>query len=1051
MYFFESFGQKVERLRDYKRKLNLTKKISLQKGNEFNEILRDLEIKKDYFEKSNSSSSLLRAITIKYKDCQEKFGSEIKALEKSQRNLVSGIEEIFSKDNSFQELYLYTDFIPEQTFHQLVVTLVKGHKENFVSYNSLKSLKSYREEFFEKGTVYVKDTRTAFADTILINDKNEILFLVRNKNDEFEPGKYCLPGGHVEDNENFKAAAIRELSEETGIELKMSDVVPCGRYLNSKVNIHFFTAKYNGNPSVLREREQVQYEWVPFDKVGEKPLIMDLKQILEEIVEIPRCILNSNEESSSRYYFDGSYIVNDEDAEIQKSLDKLCKDFNEDRIGLLELQKSCNSISLPHEVFFIRKGESFKCFAKLLQLDSKVDEGSLEKAIASGKLVKKKKLITRGGRTFLTTVWVKPDGDIAKEEVKREIPEHPMIGELTVDDEVTLTTSRGDKSGKVTMLMDTKEGICIVLRTPEGRSTEVYLKALKGVRKASPPTRSSPEATSTDEVPPIKIEPGSLKKKASLGGSSEVSLVQFTSTGKTFVLKTERSRDTGKSQLEDEACADNLYKLMGYDAPTSTIIEYEGKTHKLAPYIQGRELGSLTGKDKEKAKEILKKGFVMDCLLGNWDVIGASQDNILVVGSGDSMVVYRIDNGSALRHRARGASKPDFAFLSSTSIPEIDSMRDSSQNPSAAAIFGGITTAEIRTQAQFILSNKKRILSNVADPSVKKALENRLKWLESTYGTSVASTEDSSKPKIEERKPKPGYSSVVTEEYFEKGWDSFDFVANDGCKEHLKKKILEVEKNRESGYRRCAKSLGLSLEEYKTKLQGYTEAIFEKSKPFIAIKSDKVLPLIFTEGGRFKSQFETRSSGGSLSPSYRASEEEEYFAFPSDVTEYKEDRPVYGYMSNQRNGVISDSGKVPPTVSQYGNIYIEIKREKAMRSATCTFGDSLGKSRYFAATPFGKPHFTALQGMHDDSTSLSSKIKSIEDYIAGRTHRLSPNIAGCYTELQYHGQLRLEDVERIHITSKNFRDDVEMSTTLNNLIEFSAKTGRVCPVEFFTT
>lgn len=1052
MYFFKSFSQKVEELRDCRKKLNLNKSLSLQKGNEFSEVLRDLETKKNYFEKSNSSSSLLRAIAVKYNSCQEKYSSEIKSLEKSQKEIVSSIEEILNKSNVFQELYLYADFIPEQTFHQLVVTLVKGHKEGLVSHNSLKNLKSYREEVFEKGTVHVKDSRTLYADTILINDRNEILFLIRNKNDEFEPGKYCLPGGHVEDNENFKAAAIRELFEETGIELSVSDVVPCGKYLDSKANIHYFTAKYNGNPVVLEEREQMQYEWVPFDKVGEKPLIMNLKQNLEEVIEIPRCILNSNEESSSRYYFDGSYIVGDEDVEIQKSLDKLCGDFNEGKISLLELQKGCNSIELPHEVYYIRKGSDFKCFAKLLQLDSKADEESLEKAIASGKLVKKKKLITRSGRTFLTTVWVKPDGDIAKEEVKKEIPEHPVISELTVGDEVTLTTSRGDKEGTVSSLVDTKEGICIVLRTPEGKATEVYLKALKGAKKASSSTTPSPRSVSIDEPHPIKIEPGSLKKKAKLGGSSEVSLVELDSVpDKTFVLKTERSRDTGKSQLEDEACADKLYRIMGYDAPASTIVEYDGKTHKLSTYIQGRELGSLTGKDKDRAKEILKKGFVMDCLLGNWDVIGASQDNILVVGSGESMVVYRIDNGSALRHRAKGASKPDSAFLSSTHIPEIYTMRDGDLNPSAAEIYGDITYEEIRTQAQFILGNKDKILSNVTEPSVKKALENRLNWLESGYGTGMASTEDSSKLKTEERKPKAGYRSVVTEEYFEKGWDSFDFVANDGCKEHLKKKILEVEKSRESGYKRCAKSLGLSLEEYKAKLQEYTEAIFEKSKPFIAIKSDTVLPLIFTEGGRFKSQFETKSSGGSLSPSYRASEEEEYFAFPSDVTKNKKDRPVYGYMSNQRNGIISDSGKIPPTVSQYGNIYIEIKREKAMGSATCTFGDSLGKSRYFAATPFGKPHFTALQGMHDDSTNLSSKIKSIEDYIAGRTHRLSPNIAGSYTELQYHGQLKLEDVERIHITSKNFRGDVEMSTTLNNLIEFSAKTGRVCPVEFFTT
>lgn len=1045
MYFFKSFGQIVEALRGQRKELSLNKSLSLQKGNEFSEVLRDLENKKSYFEKSNSSSSLLRAITVKYNSCQEKYSSEIKTLEKSQREIISGIEEILNKGNVFQELYLYSDFIPEKTFHQLVVTLVKGHKEGQVSYNSLKNLKSYREETFEKGSVYVKDTRTLYSDIILINDRNEILFLVRNKNDEFEPGKYCLPGGHVEGNENFKAAAIRELFEETGIELSMSDVVPCGKYLDSKANIHYFTAKYNGNPVVLEEREQMQYEWVPFDKVGEKTLIMNLKQNLEEIIEIPRCILNSNEESSSRYYFDGSYIVKDEDAEIQKSLDKLCGDFNEGKISLLELQKGCNSIELSHEVYYIRKGSDFKCFAKLLQLDSKADEESLEKAIASGKLVKKKKLITRGGRTFLTTVWVKPDGDIAKEEVKKEIPEHPVISELTVGDEVTLTTSRGDKKGTVSSLVDTKEGICIVLRTPEGKATEVYLKALKGAKKAV----STPKAETIETSVPISIPPGTLKKKAKLGGSSEVSLVELDSVpDKTFVLKTERDRPTGKSQLSDEACADKLYRIMGYDAPASTIVEYDGKTHKLSTYIQGRELGSLTGKDKDRAKELVQKGFVMDCLLGNWDVIGASKDNILVVGSGESMVVYRIDNGSALRHRAKGALKPDSAFLSTTSIPEIDTMRDASLNPTAAEIFAGISDEEITRQAQFILKNKDKILSNVDDPTIQMALKSRLNWLESRYGLEAVAKE---KPRAEERKPKAGYSSIVTEEFFEKAWDTFEFKANEGCKEKLKSRIKRFEKNRDSGYRECAEALGLSVEEYKAKLQSYAEAIFAKSKPFIAIDSSKVLPLIFTSNGRFKSQFEVKSSRGSLSPEYRSEAEAIYFDFPDNPSANKDQRPVYGYMSNHPDGIISKEGKVPPSVSQYGNVYVEIKRSKAIESATCTFGDSLGHSNHLTAVPFGCPHFTALDGMHN-KTGIDRRIKNIEDYIAGNINRLDWDIAGTYTELQYHGQLKLEDVEAIHLTHESFdKGHEEMSAALNNLLKFSAETGSVCPVKLFTT
>ena len=44
----------------------------------------------------------------------------------------------------------------------------------------------------------------------VINDKNEILFIFRNK-------KWDLPKGKVEKNENISQTAIREVKEETGI------------------------------------------------------------------------------------------------------------------------------------------------------------------------------------------------------------------------------------------------------------------------------------------------------------------------------------------------------------------------------------------------------------------------------------------------------------------------------------------------------------------------------------------------------------------------------------------------------------------------------------------------------------------------------------------------------------------------------------------------------------------------------------------------------------------------------------------------------------------
>lgn len=1113
--FFDSFDKTVEKFRLLRNRLKLNKSILVQKSKEFKEISADYESKHEYFLKSETSTRLSKVVEDKFVSVKNKYLSEIDSLVKEQKLISDKFNKILKKGGIYHELNIYSDFIPEDKFHELVVTLTKAHQNKEITNETLSKLTSYKKVQFEKGSVYIKDNRTQYSDIILINERNEILFLIRNKNDEFEPGKYCLPGGHVEKDEGFRSAAIRECAEETGIQLKSSDVVPCGNYIDSKCNIHYFTAKYTGDPVVLEEREQIQYEWVPIDKVGEKPLLMNLKQNLEEVINIPKCILNPEHPSSDKYYFDGSTIVDEGDVELQKSLDKLCEDLNKGNISIFEFNESLPVDLSRYERYYIRKGNEFRTFVKLNNItkgdaskkvetvmreykegtlktsagktvkdkdqaiaialseaglskseDAEIkewdgkrykkvdnkwvlveDDTELQKALFTSRLIKKRKFITRGGKTFLTTVWVKPSGEVVKEEIKKEIPEDTRISDLSVGDKVVLTTSRGDKEGTIAALVDTKEGICISLRTPTGKATEVYLKALKSVKRST--TLDTIEDIKPDTKLPDTSDKDSLKKIKSLGGSSEVSLVEL--GGDKYVLKKERSRETGKEQLKDEVLADRLYKLMGYNTPVSALMEEDGSLYKISKFIEGREYGSLSGKDKEKAKEIIKKGFVMDCLLGNWDVLGASGDNILVVGSGDSMVVYRIDNGSALRHRARGGLKPSDAFLDSTSVSEIETMRTLDSNPYAKEVFGNLTDEEIKSQIDHIYKNKEKLLFAVENTKIRKALENRLEWLNNYARTITVG----SKPEEETRKPKKGMPSVVTEDYFEKGWSDFDFKGNEGCKERLRERIIKFEKERQKGYERCAKELGLTVEQYKAKLQDLAEKVFEKSKPFITIDSSEVLPLIFTKGGRFKSQFETKTSHGALSPYHRSEVESEYFDFKDDPSVDIEKRPIYGYMTNNENGVISKDGKIPPSVEYYGNIYVEIKREKAISSATCTFGDSLALSDDVPAIPFGKPHFTGFRRM-DEPRDIKEKLSKIEDYIQGKVFKLSNDIAGSYTELQYHNQLKLEDVEAIHVSPESFssyKGDIyeQMSKAVNNLLKFSSETGSFIPVKMFVT
>lgn len=59
--------------------------------------------------------------------------------------------------------------------------------------------------------------------TVTLIDNGKIL-LVKRKNTGFMDGYYATPGGHVDPEETIKTAAVRELKEETDLDVKEEDL-----------------------------------------------------------------------------------------------------------------------------------------------------------------------------------------------------------------------------------------------------------------------------------------------------------------------------------------------------------------------------------------------------------------------------------------------------------------------------------------------------------------------------------------------------------------------------------------------------------------------------------------------------------------------------------------------------------------------------------------------------------------------------------------------------------------------------------------------------------
>lgn len=71
-------------------------------------------------------------------------------------------------------------------------------------------------------------------NTAIFNENNEIL-LTRRSQTVREPGKWCLPGGHLEVGEFWLDGAIRETQEEVGI--RPNQAVLCGIYSDPSLTV----------------------------------------------------------------------------------------------------------------------------------------------------------------------------------------------------------------------------------------------------------------------------------------------------------------------------------------------------------------------------------------------------------------------------------------------------------------------------------------------------------------------------------------------------------------------------------------------------------------------------------------------------------------------------------------------------------------------------------------------------------------------------------------------------------------------------------------------
>ena len=203
-----------------------------------------------------------------------------------------------------------------------------------------------------------------------------------------------------------------------------------------------------------------------------------------------------------------------------------------------------------------------------------------------------------------------------------------------------------------------------------------------------PPERESPNAISIngdDDNVDHKNYDGVLQQIGQQMGSVSGGLFQDVETGDRAYIKF-----PGRIRAQVETLAAKLYKAADIPVPEINIISFRGDIAVKSDWLNDAQPMSYA--DMAYNSDV-RRGFLVDAWLANWDVVGGMADNVVDVDG----TATRIDVGGALIFRAQGGIK---AFEGN--VPEIESMRDTNVSWYAADVFHNLSKEELIAGAESV-------------------------------------------------------------------------------------------------------------------------------------------------------------------------------------------------------------------------------------------------------------------------------------------------------------------------------------------------------------
>lgn len=203
-------------------------------------------------------------------------------------NLTKMIEKKLGKDN-----YLITEQDVADKYKVEVEEIILKEKEA-IPFEDEESPKLRRfkilNNLYTKGLDYYKENhdglKSNFTDAFIVKE-GKMLFLKRVKDAEIEPDKWGLPGGHLENFLTPEKNVLKEIKEESGLDIIDCKLIHTKNIKGGKKIYYFLCIPSKDDEVIINNEEHSQYKWMSIEdikNISNEDFMFDLKEFILKLL-----------------------------------------------------------------------------------------------------------------------------------------------------------------------------------------------------------------------------------------------------------------------------------------------------------------------------------------------------------------------------------------------------------------------------------------------------------------------------------------------------------------------------------------------------------------------------------------------------------------------------------------------------------------------------------------------------------------------------------------------------------------------------------------------